>query len=167
MDIPNLTGVTPTKDGVAISFADGSQSNKPRWWEASAGTELRIYTGNTMTVTAPANMKLTSIEFTKGSNFALGDGSVGSIANNVWTPATQERANAEVKDVTFTPTGKTFIDKITVNYESINTGVDDILSDDANAPVEYYNLQGVRVANPESGLYIRVQGKKATKVLVK
>ena len=131
-------------------------------------SELRIYTGNTMTVTAPANMKLTSIEFTKGSNFALGDGSVGSIgANNVWTPATQERANAEVKDVTFTPTDKTFIDKITVNYESINTGVDDILSDDANAPVEYYNLQGVRVANPESDLYNRVQGKKASKVLVK
>ena len=122
-----------------------------------------------MTVTAPANMKLTSIEFTKGGkNFALGNGSVGSIDdNNVWTPATQERANTDVKDVTFTPTGKTFIDKITVNYESINTGVDDILSDDANAPVEYYNLQGVRVANPESGLYIHVQGKKASKVLVK
>ena len=27
MNIPNLTGVTPTKDGVTISFADGSQSN--------------------------------------------------------------------------------------------------------------------------------------------
>ena len=47
------------------------------------------------------------------------------------------------------------------------TGVNDIVADDANAPVEYYNLQGVRVANPESGLYIRVQGKKASKVLVK
>lgn len=36
-----------------------------------------------------------------------------------------------------------------------------------NAPVEYYNLQGVKVANPENGVYIRVQGNKATKVLVK
>ena len=53
------------------------------------------------------------------------------------------------------------------NYESNTDGVNDIIADDANAPVEYYNLQGVRVANPESGLYIRVQGKKATKVLVK
>ena len=113
MNIPNLTGVTPTKDGVTISFADGSQSNKPSWWEASAGTELRIYTGNTMTVTAPANMKLTSIEFTKGSNnFALGNGSVGSIDdNNVWTPATQERANTDVKKVTFTPTGREGVSK--------------------------------------------------------
>ena len=56
---------------------------------------------------------------------------------------------------------------ILISKQGTTTGVDDILSDDANAPVEYYNLQGVRVANPESGLYIRVQGKKATKVLVK
>ncbi len=36
-----------------------------------------------------------------------------------------------------------------------------------NAPVEYFNLQGVRVANPENGLYIRRQGNTVTKVLVK
>ena len=52
-------------------------------------------------------------------------------------------------------------------YVNSEAGVNDIVVDEANAPVEYYNLQGVRVANPENGLYIRVQGKKATKVLVK
>lgn len=36
-----------------------------------------------------------------------------------------------------------------------------------NAPVEYFNLQGVRVAVPENGIYIRRQGNKATKVIVK
>ena len=46
------------------------------------------------------------------------------------------------------------------------TGVSDITADDANAPVLYYNLQGVRVDNPQNGLYIRVQGKKATKVAI-
>lgn len=45
-------------------------------------------------------------------------------------------------------------------------GISDITVDE-NAPVEYYNLQGVRVANPENGLYIRRQGNKAVKVLVK
>ncbi|MGM9865569.1 MAG: Ig-like domain-containing protein [Muribaculaceae bacterium] len=56
-----------------------------------------------------------------------------------------------------------------VSYEAPGSfdGVEDIVADDANAPVEFYNLQGVRVANPENGLYIRVQGKKATKVLVR
>lgn len=36
---------------------------------------------------------------------------------------------------------------------------------DANAPVEYFNLQGVRVANPENGLFIARQGNKAVKVV--
>ncbi len=31
----------------------------------------------------------------------------------------------------------------------------------------YYNLQGVKVAEPENGLYIKVQGNKATKVLIR
>ncbi len=46
------------------------------------------------------------------------------------------------------------------------TGIEGIVADD-NAPVEYFNLQGVRVANPENGLYIRRQGSKVQKVLVK
>ncbi|MBS7551961.1 hypothetical protein KII05_11335, partial [Weissella confusa] len=32
---------------------------------------------------------------------------------------------------------------------------------DANAPVEYYNLQGVKVAKAENGLFIKKQGNKA------
>lgn len=35
-----------------------------------------------------------------------------------------------------------------------------------NAPVVYYNLQGVRVENPVSGVYVKVVGEKALKVLV-
>jgi hypothetical protein len=42
-----------------------------------------------------------------------------------------------------------------------------VAEEESEAPVEYYNLQGVRVANPQSGLYIKRQGSKATKVLVK
>ncbi len=36
-----------------------------------------------------------------------------------------------------------------------------------NAPAVYYNLQGVKVVNPENGVFIKVQGNKASKVLVK
>lgn len=35
-----------------------------------------------------------------------------------------------------------------------------------NAEAVYYNLQGVKVANPEKGLFIKVQGKKAVKVML-
>ncbi len=41
-------------------------------------------------------------------------------------------------------------------------GVNSISMDEV--PSTYYNLQGVRVANPDKGIYIRVQGNKATKV---
>lgn len=37
----------------------------------------------------------------------------------------------------------------------------------AEGEAVYYNLQGVKVANPENGIYIRVQGGKSSKVLVK
>lgn len=47
------------------------------------------------------------------------------------------------------------------------SGVESIVVDDANAPVEYYNLQGVKVVNPSNGIFIKVQGAKATKEYVK
>lgn len=43
------------------------------------------------------------------------------------------------------------------------SGVSDVAADN-DAPVEYFNLQGIRVANPENGIFIRRQGNKATKV---
>ena len=45
-------------------------------------------------------------------------------------------------------------------------GVAGIFADeDENAPVVYYNLQGVRVDNPQGGLFIKQQGTKAVKVI--
>lgn len=36
-----------------------------------------------------------------------------------------------------------------------------------NAPAEYFNLQGIRVENPENGIFIRRQGGKTVKVIIK
>lgn len=46
------------------------------------------------------------------------------------------------------------------------TGVDDI-SADVNGQARYFNLQGMPVANPTAGIYIRVIGDTATKVCIK
>ncbi|MCM1109619.1 MAG: hypothetical protein NC336_00220 [Clostridium sp.] len=55
-----------------------------------------------------------------------------------------------------------------VVYSDFVSGISAVsASDDANAPVEFYNLQGIRIANPENGICIRRQGAKATKVLIK
>ena len=50
-----------------------------------------------------------------------------------------------------------------------NAGVAEIVIDDENAPVELYNLNGVRVNsdNLVPGLYIRRQGAKASKIIVR
>ena len=42
----------------------------------------------------------------------------------------------------------------------------DGINADNNAPVEYFNMQGIRVDNPENGLFIRRQGNKAEKVFI-
>lgn len=39
--------------------------------------------------------------------------------------------------------------------------------DNQNAPAEYFNLQGVKVANPAAGIYIRKEGSSVKKVMVK
>lgn len=82
---------------------------------------------------------------------------------NIFAPLTDGKENFDIQAlVPFTDT------KITLNYElTAISGISNVTVADENAPVEYYNLQGVRVANPESGLYIKRQGNKATKVLVK
>lgn len=54
--------------------------------------------------------------------------------------------------------------KLYVNaYDNTVTSITDILGSDA--PAEYYNLQGVRVDQPESGVYIMRKGNKTFKVI--
>ena len=48
-----------------------------------------------------------------------------------------------------------------------SAGVEGVVVDDVNAPVEYYNLQGLKVARPSNGIFIKVQGNKVSKVYVK
>lgn len=52
------------------------------------------------------------------------------------------------------------------NFGAGFSGIDDIVTDD-NAPVEYFNLQGIRVDNPTQGLYIRRQGTRTEKVVIR
>ena len=58
---------------------------------------------------------------------------------------------------------KTF--KAVVEWEP--SGIEDIEVDEiGNAPAVYYNLQGVRVENPENGIFIKHQAGKTTKVVL-
>lgn len=53
---------------------------------------------------------------------------------------------------------------ITVS-EGLVTGVESVVKDE-NAPVEYFNMQGVKVNAPENGIFIKHQGNKVSKVVL-
>lgn len=47
------------------------------------------------------------------------------------------------------------------------SGIEAIEAADSDAPVEYFNLQGIRVENPENGIFVRRQGGKVSKVVIR
>ena len=61
------------------------------------------------------------------------------------------------------PAAKSFFAKAIVTLAT-SSEISTIESDE-NAEAVYYNLQGVRVANPSNGLYIVVKGNKSSKVI--
>ncbi|MDE6646459.1 MAG: hypothetical protein K2K03_01275, partial [Prevotella sp.] len=67
-------------------------------------------------------------------------------------------------------TANSFINRLAGGDDS-STGIKDVVADDKNlgnnAPVEYYDIQGVRVLNPRKGLYIRRQGNSVSKVMIR
>lgn len=55
-----------------------------------------------------------------------------------------------------------FSDYVNVDPAAVST-----IEPDNDAPAEYFTLQGVRVSNPSDGIFIRRQGDRAEKVLLK
>lgn len=153
-------------DGVTLSFVKGG-SNGVKYWNATSGTTLRVYSPSQLTLAVDAAYTITKVTFDSPGDWglALGAEQPGTFSNKVWEKG--ETENENVASLTFNATAKTFLNRIEVVYEKIGTGIESVAVDDENAPVEYFNLQGVKVANPSAGIYIRRQGSKATKVLVK
>lgn len=55
-----------------------------------------------------------------------------------------------------------------ITYDGgVLSGVEAVVAEDADAAVEYFNLQGVRVNAEQPGLYIRRQGNKVSKVVIR
>lgn len=151
-----------TLEGTAAEGAN----NKPRLYKATSGAwTYRFYKDNTITIACDdSDYLITSIVF-KATN--LDKPSVvftnGTYANGTFTPTNN---GVEYMTISKNATGDNpTITSITVYY-SDKAGVEGVEADN-NAPVEFFNLQGIRVANPENGIFIRRQGNSVTKVLVK
>lgn len=152
------TTVKSVEEGnVKISF-----SGNYRQWNASGSYELRVHKGSSMTFTVPAAYYITSIELV-GTVNSLSTTTANCTYNNGTVTCTGT-AVSEVKiDDT---TGTQNIQTITVKYGLVDSGIADIEAEE-NGAVEYFNLQGVRVAEPANGLYIRRAGNKVEKVIVR
>lgn len=55
--------------------------------------------------------------------------------------------------------------KSKITFDTKPTGIEAVNVDQSSYPVEYYNLQGIRVERPTHGIYIRRQGTSTTKVI--
>ncbi|MBD5343500.1 MAG: hypothetical protein HDR90_00735 [Bacteroides sp.] len=61
---------------------------------------------------------------------------------------------------------KSEIKTLSVTGDGATTGIENVAVDAAAAEVEYFNLQGIRVVNPENGVFIRRQGNEVKKVVL-
>lgn len=153
-----------TEKGVSLKFTHGTGE----YYASAFGNQVRWYQGETATLTPAAGVTISKVFVQTVTNskgaFTANVGTVegsGEGANNpiTWTGSTtQPLVLTSAKQIRFS-----YIEVTTTGF----SGVENVTVSDENAPVEYYNLQGIRVANPENGVYIRRQGNTVTKVLVK
>lgn len=142
--------------------------------------------GEVNTVEAPEGVIAVRIEFIRNSakgSLALDDVDVahGTTFENIDVEGYEAKEVGDVSEYEVTglkgqtkyyytvkATDGTLVSKpsneIEVETKSSETAISDINAADSAAPVEYYNLQGIKVTNPQNGVFIRKQGTKVSKV---
>jgi endonuclease/exonuclease/phosphatase family protein len=174
-----LDGVSFINGPITLTFATGETTSQPRWWKnTNESTELRAYNNNVITLKANKDgFKLVKVLFSGSVNKTVA-ASIGSYSNGVWEApqeASQDlESNSIVTLLTLTPAATLNVNNIHVIYaedpDATTSAIDSIIvDDDEDAPVEYFNIQGVRVNADRlvPGLYIVRQGSKASKIIVK
>lgn len=166
-----LDGRTFTAGKTSITLSRGTNDkNAPRVFTSAKNvTDLRFYGDNTATI-AGTGVTLKRIEFVcqYTSNFENSTASTGTLTDNIWTGEAASvdfhflKSNPNSSGTTYNPS----CTAIKVTYVT-SDGIEEVVTIDTT-PVEYYNLQGVRLEEPVPGqIVIRRQGNKVEKILVK
>ncbi|MCM1066688.1 MAG: SusF/SusE family outer membrane protein [Muribaculaceae bacterium] len=89
-------------------------------------------------------------------------------AGKISTDSTDDRQWSVSDDGNYTVTVNTLANKIDIaKYTGSSTGIENVeVEQGTDCPELYYDLTGRRVLNPSRGVYIRVQGTDARKVLL-
>lgn len=102
---------------------------------------------------------------------AFGTGQASNVANltGVTVAAPNDAAAiAKIKTWAAFNAGNMFNGLPALNWQGgASSGIEDFEVETSDAPAVYYNLQGVEVKNPESGIYIVRRGNKVTKELIR
>lgn len=162
LEISGIATTRYTMDPLTLVIADNGDAT------ATNVVAGNYYTDNTQTTTVPAyywNGEVSDADAVVTATFTEADGkSTITFASDVLFAAMKENGKWSWVAAWSEP-------KIVINHTfGYVAGVENIAADveDLNAPVEYYNLQGIRVAQPEAGqLLIQRQGNKATKVVIR
>ncbi len=171
----DVDNVTFTNNGITLVTVKGSNSTPPRIWKnGTYDPHMRVYAGNLTTIAAAAGT-ITDIKFNMvydSPNCVQSIDEGGSVSEVTYGSKTVEWAGETSKIVfhwqKYSNNGNEYspqINSIEVSF-SAEGGINEVMTVNPNAPVEYFNLQGVRVANPVAGqIVIRRQGNTATKVI--
>ncbi len=168
----NLSPVTFTNGIVTFNINKGEEGTAdPRWWTETSDNDIRAYKSNTMTVSlTEPGYYIKEISFTQISGSTSWAGTITTSPEGTWTGKTWTAAvDKKATEVTMTFGAASRIATVNVMYVQDTEAIEGIDADNSNAPVEYYNLQGIRVNadNMPAGIYIRRQGTAVSKVLVK
>ena len=129
-------------------------------------TNVNIYAwndGGTITASWPGTaMSTTMVEGDEYYYYIIENKSTVNVIFNNGTEQTIDLNNV-TKD-TYFELGGMDNGKYTANSSDIPTAIEEVGVDAGEAV--YYNLQGVKVANPENGIFIKKQGNRTSKVVL-
>ena len=173
-----------TKDNFEFTI-DATDENSGKYYSNNDGESWRVYNGASLTISAPASVEITGVEFVTGKWNCSG-ANTGSLQGKVWT-ATEEKTSS----VTFSMDGSSEILEMHISYKAIPAGVEGVEAADAAirtnadgvvvtadcAVAEVYNaagqlvvaeaVDGERVIALPAGFYIVRVGDATAKVVVK
>lgn len=77
----------------------------------------------------------------------------------------QEDASYRLVALLIDGTTRRILNAAVCPVQGLQSSIGTLSTEDTDAAAIYYNMQGQRVANPEAGIYIKVQGGRATKIV--
>ena len=192
---PDVPVVTFVSEDASMTMEGGAKTIARFYWSSTFGGnyEARIYQGNNVSFMVPEGYVITDVIFNTVDSQTAGLLSLGSseIVNGVCKITKDEDQSALTQfdkyskwnfhyvapaegtqkvQIVVTENKTVYFDNAFICYKKVaeegGSAVAEVeVAEDA--PVEYYNLQGVRVANPENGIFIVKQGNKVSKKIFK